>query len=353
MARRLRLRYIFGIAALALTSPFWTLQGGMQISRALPGLSSQPIEEYLEANDVDPSFLQSLEDDDEIRVMDPETFWSALYMGGHDNAALLGDIYADESLSLTDKVIAAAFTLSLGTIVDVANAESYLYYAGQSSYMAAIIPGRDGRPHMMIPPHMQSSDEFLSGTIGVPEDDIGAFDNSEFLYHYVLFHEIGHTDHITEYEADEFAIEALKPLFPDVDVDKAVKSWRALTPIAGLVADPEHATALQIDQRERGLPVYDLETAGGAYMRMYDYINENIDGIYVHTATYDFYVMFSQALANGEFNHDPDMKRIAELYVEGLQYFVPDADVKSGLVADNGEFETAQRRQFPGSELRP
>ncbi|MBI3548708.1 MAG: hypothetical protein HY078_06610 [Elusimicrobia bacterium] len=154
----------------------------------------------------------------------------------------------------------------------------------------------------------------------------------------VLLHEAKHCDQYGtpeldgEIESDLFATDTLRSArLPGYYEDtRMLTHIRAVRPFS--TANWSHATALSLDARARFLRAPAPLEVRDAHLRLYAILfKEGVMDPDLHGTRYEpegdtlkaVYRSFKEKLARGDFDRDPLAKRVAELYVEGLDALAP------------------------------
>lgn len=348
------LKRFFKYAAATVAMPFVLAQGISFGTSVFPGSVSDSVEDYLAQNEIDSSFMEHV-DGHNIRVYDNDAALMSFHYAGRMQRMNAGFIMKDDDLSAGGKAKALFNLVAFdywGYLLE--GAVSRVMSHNYASSAATLLVPHEHADYYIVPPAERSAAAFISEMTGIPRSHLRDMDpqDTRLFFEYIIRHEIAHTDVIPEHLADRFAIETLEDEYTDSDIAEKVRHLRAVSTFSQFLhMDYVHSTALELERFENGDPVNPIVylNAQRATLGLYRYILNNtetqFDG-YLNPKDYyiSVYRTLKDAVENGRLASEPDIETLARLYVEGVQYYVPDIEAKANA-------EAQPQILFPG--LRP
>lgn len=339
------LRKVFTAAAIAVSAPIVALHVAGGLSTAFPDLVSDPIEEYLEEQNIDDGFMQRIEGDN-IRVYDKDAFLTPFHLAYRYMQLNATFIERNPELLASEKALRTLWEATGGLVVNYWDADEFIDISRRrSSAAAAVFTAHDNQDYFLVPPERVSAKRFVSEFTGIPMSHLRSFteEDSRLFFEYVVKHEVAHTDFRTEFAADWFSVDVLDQENPDADMTRRIMYLRTLNTFGSFLhVDHTHATMLDLQNVENGEPVEILESLQTT-LNMYSYLLANTVEPYLQTP-HQYYIVVYQILREeleaGGFDEAPDLKNLAELYLEATEYFVPNikeiAGIEQGLTTGSG-----------------
>lgn len=208
----------------------------------------------------------------------------------------------------------------------------------------AMMPQTDEQTCLIMPPGQMDAETFIKRFTGLKAEDLREFKiTPREINEFIMLHEARHCDRIYEHGADTFALENMSADAPNrQEMIDTIKHLRAISTFSrtydnGKVArDTTHATALSIEMWQMGVPfeswenMINLSTNG-----LYTLLDERKDQYTDLPQPMRIKKIMQDLLDSGELDHAHGMKRSAEMYIEGIEFFT------------NPEFENTPENNQP------
>lgn len=314
-----------------------------------PETVSEPAGDFIAEHDLNPALASNVRHKN-IWVYNRTNPLTPFYAAGHDrwvetsgifNGSRHADFNHDGKTSLTEKFAGAGLLLTAGLAQDFlfkipGDALFSLAYHGVDVYA---VPGEKNQNCLVRPAGNITTNDMVKVFTGIPGKDIRPLDlPANFAQEFALAHEMAHCDGKDEVGADASAVATLSKKDKGENPGTFIKHIRAVAPLypAGSESvrdegpDVLYATAIPLERIEHGGTDDAMsDEIIQANRAVYDAIVARLEETEYPTEgefryrTYSVYLALRDILDSGRWDNDPLKKRIAELYIEGVDDLAP------------------------------